>query len=46
MTTQSRADNLLQAWQLLRRQGVPADARLPIIDALCEMERAKQDSKK
>jgi hypothetical protein len=46
VTSQSRADAYLTAWRLLREQGVPAAARLPIIDALAEIERAKQDCKK
>lgn len=41
MTLQSRADALLAAWQLLRAQGVAPELRLPVIDALCEIERAQ-----
>lgn len=43
MTSQSRADALLAAWQLLRLQGVAPGLRLPVIDALCEIERSKCD---
>lgn len=41
MTSQSRADVLLAAWQLLRLQGIAPGLRLPVIDALCEIERTK-----
>lgn len=43
MTSQSRADALLAAWQLLRLQGVAPELRLPVIDALCEIERTRDD---
>lgn len=43
MTSQSRADALLTAWQLLRLQGLAPELRLPVIDALCEIERVKDD---
>ncbi len=42
-TPQQKADHLLEAWQLLKRQGIEAPLRLPVIDALAEMERAKRD---
>lgn len=41
MTSQSHADALLAAWQLLRAQGIAPELRLPVIDALCEIERAR-----
>lgn len=41
MTSQQRADEYLNLWRLLRLQGVPAQLRLPMIDALAEIERAK-----
>lgn len=44
MTSQSRADAVLAAWQLLRLQGVAPELRLPVIDALCEIERSKCDT--
>lgn len=43
MTSQSRADALLTAWQLLRAQGMSPELRLPVIDALCEIEKAKTE---
>lgn len=39
-TPQSRADSYLAAWQLLRH--LPPELRLPVIDALVEIERARQ----
>lgn len=42
MTSQQQADAYLEAWQLLRLQGVAANLRVPIIDTLCEIERARQ----
>lgn len=44
MTSQSHADALLAAWQLLRAQGLSPELRLPVIDALCEIERVKCDT--
>lgn len=44
MTSQSRADALLAAWQLLRVRGMAPELRLPMIDVLCEIERVKCDT--
>lgn len=41
MTSQSRADAILATWRLLRAQGIAPELRLPVIDALCEIERAQ-----
>lgn len=44
MTSQQQADAYLTAWRLLRAKGIPPEQRLPMIDALAEMERAKLPS--
>lgn len=43
MTSQEMGDAYLDAWRLLRSKGVAAPLRLPVIDALVEMERAKMN---
>ena len=42
MSSQSRADAWLAAWQLLRY--LPPLVRMALIETLCEIERGKRDA--
>lgn len=45
MTSQQRADEHLRIWQLMRDMGIEPELRLPLFDALAEIERTKNEQR-
>lgn len=41
MTSQQRANEYLRIWQLMRDMDIEPELRLPLFDALAEIERVK-----
>lgn len=46
MTSQQRADEHLRIWQLMRDMGIEPELRLPLFDALAEIERTKNEQQR